>query len=365
MTANSLIGCLKVALHDTRGFLEKESQCGPAPASGSARTRPSRIETESASAFMSCGAGIKPGARRTPDPACGATDAAQTNRGNVNAESNMNADERDDGLHEIVMEVVLDAGDNGITTFDKLLEKAAVGLEKRAGLAAGPHPFSIGPASRLPPGDSEFVLETAWDLVRRGIVTFCPDSSSPSWPGLRRSRFGERAARSGPDRLGDDKGLMKALPLQPADVSHDARVYLEEAVRAFYMDRLLSTCVLLALAAEGEFLRLLSEARTSAAFGRHFARIADGQTVRAKIAQFKDAMNSIRAELPKSATEELEHNLEAIQCVIRAARNDSGAPLSRDQVYLHLQVFVPFAKQAKRLRQELNERPYPRLVRLH
>ncbi len=282
----------------------------------------------------------------------------------------MNADERGDGLREIVMEVTLDAGDRGMATFNKLLEKTALRLEKRAGLPPGPHPFSLEPASRLLPGDSELALETAWDLARRGIATFLPESSNPSWPGLRRSRFGEGAQQDRPDSIDGDTGLMKTLPLQPADLSHDAHVYLKEAVRAFYMDCLLSTCVLLALAAEGEFLRLLSVAKTSTVFGRHFSRIAEGQTVGAKISQFRDAMCSIRAELPRPATDELDHNLDAIQSVIRTTWNNSGNPSgvrppSRDQVYLNLQLFVPFAKQAKRLRRELNERPCARLIRLH
>ena len=73
--------------------------------------------------------------------------------------------------------------------------------------------------------------------------------------------------------------------------------------------------------------------------------------------------------LPNSATEELDHNLAVIQSMIRTARTESGQPSgslppSRDQVYLYLQLFIPFAKQAMQLRQELNEPAYPRLVQL-
>ena len=154
------------------------------------------------------------------------------------------------------------------------------------------------------------------------------------------------------------------------DISPDAAVYLKEAVTAFYMDGLLAACAMLSIAAEGEFLRLLSAAKGSATYGRHFSRIGDLQTIGAKIAQFKEVLSSIRPQLPKPATDELDHNLETVQFVIRTARNESGKPSgapppSRDQVYLYLQLFIPFARQALRLRRELNERPYPRIVRLH
>ncbi|WP_147262675.1 hypothetical protein [Roseiarcus fermentans] len=266
------------------------------------------------------------------------------------------------------MDVVLDAGDRGVKTFDTLLEKTARELERRAGLDTAPNPFSLHPATRLPPGDSERALETGWDLARRGIATFCPDAPTSGWPGLRRSRARPAPGR-GPDPDCSDRRLAKTLPLEAGGVSHDALVYLREAAAAFYMDCLLSAAVLLALAAEGEFLRLLAAAKASAAWGGRFRRIGDGQTLAAKIAQFRTAMAEIRAGLPEAATEDLDANLEAIQSVIRAARDESGKPLgarppSRDQVYLHLTLFIPFARQAARLRRDFNERPGARLLRL-
>jgi hypothetical protein len=136
------------------------------------------------------------------------------------------------------------------------------------------------------------------------------------------------------------------------------------------MDCLLTTCVMLGIAAEGEFLRLLSAAKNSMTYGQHFSRIGDGQDIGAKIAQFKDAIGPIRRQLPQAATDELDHNLDIVHSLIGAARGESGAPNgalppSRDQVHLYLHLFVPFARQAKRLRQELREASYPRLARLH
>ena len=277
-----------------------------------------------------------------------------------------------DGLREAVIEAMLDAGDAGMTSLSKLLETIALERRKWDGVSPGPRlaESSLGPGADPERSDSERALEILWDLARQGTLTFGHNAKSPDWPAFRRSRFGERACRRDEDAYPSRFGCLKTLHAESLDISPDAAVYLKEAVAAFYMDGLLAACAMLSIAAEGEFLRLLSAAKGSATYGRHFSRIGNSQTIGAKISQFKEVLSSIRPQLPKPATDELDHNLETVQFVIRTARNESGKPSgapppSRDQVYLYLQLFIPFARQALRLRRELNERPYPRIVRLH
>jgi len=272
-------------------------------------------------------------------------------------------------LREVVVEIMLDEGEHGINSLDRVLEKTALELCKRDGVATGRQRFSHGPASQLHPGDSELVLEIVWDLARQGILTFVPDATNPNSPCLRRSRFSEYALRRSAHPFHSNTGFMKALCWE-ADISPDAVVYLREAVSAFYMDCLLSTCVMLSVAAEGEFLRLLRVAKNSRPYGRLFSRINDGLNVAVKIVQFREAINPILTLFPKPAIDELDHNLDTAQTVIRTARDQSGQPTgalppSRDQVYLYLQNFIPFARQAMLLRQELNESPFPRIVQAH
>jgi hypothetical protein len=285
----------------------------------------------------------------------------------------MNSNQREHSygdLREVVIEIMLDDSEHGTNNLEGFLEKTALELRRRDGLAGGGRHFPRGPASQLHPNDSELVLEIVWDLARQGILTLGVNASNPSSPCLRRSRFSEYALRRGPHPFHNNSGFMKALRWEAADVSPDAVVYLREAVSAFYMDCLLSTCVMLSIAQESEFLRLLSVAKNSKPYGRYFSRIGDGLNVAAKISQFREAIKPILTLFPKSATDELDHNLDTVQTVIRTARNQSGQPSgalppSRDQVYLYLQDFIPFARQAMLLRQELNEAPYPRLVQVH
>ena len=275
---------------------------------------------------------------------------------------------KDDDLRQAVIDVVLAAGDEGVKAFDRLLAGTTLELGKRTGV--GVVRPSRGPDLDGEPGVSRRVLDISWDLARQGIVTLDPVASNPRWPGLRRSRFCERARRSDPPRYHDNAGFLKALRLKSGAISPDAAVYLGEAVTAFYMDCLLSSCVTLGIAAEREFLRTLGVAKNSRPYGKYFCRIGDDQDIATKISQFQGAIKPIQAHFPKAATDELEANLDSLQSVIRITRKDSSRPSglrrpSRDQAYLQIQLFIPFARQMMRLRQELNQTPCARLVRLH
>jgi hypothetical protein len=268
-------------------------------------------------------------------------------------------------LREVVVTVLSNASVNGVDRFEKLLEKTALELGKRDGV--GRQHFSYGSATQLPPADAELVLELVWDLFRQGLVTLGLNAAKPGWPWLRLSRFGESALQQRPHRFHNKAEFMKALCSEAIDISPDAVLYLKEAIAAFYTDCLLSTCVMLGIAAESEFLRLLDIAKNSKTYGKSFSRIGDGLSIRAKIQRFGEAIKTIPAHLPYSGPDDLGAALNVMQTIIRSARNEQGEPSganppSRDQVYAYLQLFIPFAEQLFRLRRELSEADYPRLV---
>ena len=62
--------------------------------------------------------------------------------------------------------------------------------------------------------------------------------------------------------------------------------------------------------------------------------------------------------LPAETSEDLDIKLNAIQSILRIARNEAGHPSgsnppSREQDYFNLQIFVPFAILIARLRRDL------------
>jgi hypothetical protein len=61
---------------------------------------------------------------------------------------------------------------------------------------------------------------------------------------------------------------------------------------------------------------------------------------------------------PDAVKEDLDISLSAVQSIIGIARNEAGQPSgaqppSREQVYINLQIFVPYAAQVRRMREEL------------
>jgi len=269
-------------------------------------------------------------------------------------------------LREVVINVMLEADVNGVNRFEKLLEKTALELCKQGGLEHAQQHFAHGAAAQLHPNDAELVLEIVWDLFRQGIVTLGSNPSNPGWPWLRLSRFGEYALQHAPYRFHNKAEFMKALRAEATDLAPDTVVYLREAVAAFYTDCMLATCVMLSIAAESEFLKLLEAAKNSRTYGKHFSRIGDALSIRTKIWRFGEAINPILALFPKSATDEWGDTLNIMQSFLRTARNEAGQPSgadppSRDQVYVYLQLFIPLAGQLMRLRRELTEPDYPRL----
>jgi hypothetical protein len=114
---------------------------------------------------------------------------------------------------------------------------------------------------------------------------------------------------------------------------------------------------MLGVAAEAEFLRLLKTAGDHPIHGHLFNSAKREKFIAAKISRFQNALGGILKSLPNEATEGLETNLNAIQLLIRVARNEAGHPsaarLTREQVYVYLQLFAPYARQLMLLRHAL------------
>jgi hypothetical protein len=211
---------------------------------------------------------------------------------------------------------------------------------------------------RLHPYDAELVRDVFWDLFRQGFITLGMNDANPTWPWFRLSHFGERALKTqSPYRFHDTGSFLSLVKAEVPDISPEAAVYLEEAVAAFYAGCLLACCVMLGVAAEAEFLRLLDVAVKNATHGGKFAQAAKQNFVRQKVTKFQDSLRPLLPGLPQNATEDFDTNFAMIQSVLRIARNDAGHPTSanpqREQVYVYMQLFVPFARQLMRLRNAL------------
>jgi hypothetical protein len=211
---------------------------------------------------------------------------------------------------------------------------------------------------RLHPSDEELVRDVFWDLFRQGFITLGMNNSNPMWPHFRLSPFGQAALQTqAPYRFHNTASYLSMVRQEVPDISTEAVTYLDEAVAAFYAGCLLASCVMLGVAAEAEFLRLVDIAVSHPDHGRHFSGVQKEQVIRKKITKFKAALDHLATPLPRDVTEDLETNLLAIQSILRIARNEAGHPSAanpeREQVYVYLQLFIPFARQLMRLRGSL------------
>jgi hypothetical protein len=213
---------------------------------------------------------------------------------------------------------------------------------------------------RQAPQDRELIRDVFWDLFRQGAITPGLNDNNTNLPFFRLSYFGQKTlASQSPWRFHDTSSYLALVLREAPDLSKQATVYLEEAAQAFYAQCLLASCVMLGVAAEAEFLRLLEDCEQLPNIGKKFTRTSRERMISEKIKHFLDVIIDIRKSLDKKATEGLDENFIAIQTVLRIARNEAGHPSpsnpSRENVYVYLQLFVPFARQLFRLKDALRD----------
>lgn len=259
-------------------------------------------------------------------------------------------------LREVVVDLLVgqEQVDVPLTQWTGLVDGVAKVIARRSGRSPGSDGYRY---AKSHPYNAELVRDIFWDLFRQGFITLGMNDSNPAWPFFRLSRYGQEALKyQSPYRFHDTSSFMRLVMREVPDLSAEAQEYLEEAVAAFYAGCLLASCVMLGVAAEAEFLRLV----TIASNGKHatnFAAATKPLFIRQKIEKFHAALKPLVKGLPKEATEDLDTNFAMIQSVLRVARNDAGHPTAaspdREQVYVFLQLYVPFARQLMRLRKVL------------
>jgi hypothetical protein len=208
--------------------------------------------------------------------------------------------------------------------------------------------------------DEEFVRDVFWDLFRQGFITLGSNNSNPMWPHFRLSPFGQTALeQQSPWRFHSVGSFVDLVRQECPDIGDQTITYLGESVAAFYADCMLASCVMLGVAAESEFLRLIETAVSSQSHPKQFSSLSKDKFIRAKIVEFQSLLAPISRTLtPRNQFEDLDINLSLIQSVLRIARNEAGHPSgapapNREQVYVFLQMFVPFARQLMWLRKTL------------
>jgi hypothetical protein len=239
-------------------------------------------------------------------------------------------DAKQHSYEELRMLVVDELLGRTCRSFDDLQEKVGQAILKRNN--QWPRPpgetgvMYQGAVAYLHPYDSSTILEVFWDLFRQGVITLGTDARNPGWPWFRLSRFGETIKSQSQFRFHDTSSYIAMIKTYDPDISAAGVLYLEEAAASFYAECLLSASVMLGVAAEAEFLRMLDVATSSTKWNSIFGPAAKQPFIRGKIKKFQEALTPHRKTLAPKVTEELDTNLSMIQSVLRLARNDAGHP---------------------------------------
>ena len=88
-------------------------------------------------------------------------------------------------------------------------------------------------------------------------------------------------------RFHDTSSYIAMIKTYDPDISPAGILYLEEAAASFYAECQLSASVMLGVAAEAEFLRLLDVAASSAQWGPIFASVTKVPFIRARFRNFR------------------------------------------------------------------------------
>ncbi len=130
-------------------------------------------------------------------------------------------------------------------------------------------------------------------------------------------------------------------------------VYLKEALQAFRSGCLLSASVMQGVAAEHTFNLLADASIESPSFGRWFAPVTKERLILKRVSRYRTALEQHVTDLPAAVKEDLDTRFSGILSLIRTFRNEAGHPtgamIDREQVYVNLNLFVPYCKKMYQL----------------
>jgi hypothetical protein len=107
---------------------------------------------------------------------------------------------------------------------------------------------------RMDERDVELVRDVFWDLFRQGLITIGRDDMNDGWPNFRLSHnAAQTLLRTSPYRFHNAASYLTLVKAEAPEISADTEEYLNQAVATYYTDCLLSSCVMLGVAAEIEF----------------------------------------------------------------------------------------------------------------
>jgi hypothetical protein len=220
------------------------------------------------------------------------------------------------------------------------LEIATARVAQERGLIGASPPDYRDP--HLPAESSRRFRETAWALIIEGVLVVGMDDNNAAWPWLSLTEYGEEVAGNQTTTPYDPSGYLDSLRVvRPLDDVEER--YIPQALQAFRRNLPDAAAVMLGGASE-HLIGVLGEAVIAAdpSIGAGARKKLDGPAL-ATLMWVQTYVSARKSKLPRRLAETLDTTFLGIASLIRITRNDAGhpalAPVSREQVFVNLQLF--------------------------
>jgi len=196
--------------------------------------------------------------------------------------------------------------------------------------------------------DAQEIIDCFYDFFRQGIVS--PGvGKQENFPYFHVTRFGKKALQDGEnyffyDLASYEQRLRQEIP----GLEDDCLFYLKEAMQAFRTGCYLSSNVMIGVAAEHTFLKVLSTLNSSSAWESVFSKARNKSNLADKVSEFQKSLVSGVPSLPKRFRENIETQFRFNMHCIRTYRNQAGHPHAfkpdRDNAYMNMHMFVRYGQ---------------------
>jgi hypothetical protein len=209
------------------------------------------------------------------------------------------------------------------------------------------------------------ILDVFWDLVSERVLApgKSLNASMQNTPFFHRTAYGHTVIAAGEYLPHDPISFLTRLDAHVPNVDATVRAYLAESLATFLHGNLTASMVMLGVAAERVFLLLcetLALALTDPRESAHFKKLLPQISIRPKLNWVHNKLRTIEAgKRPAGYPEQASFMATGIYELMRAQRNDLGHPRedpprpTREDAYVHLQVFPSYYATAEDLRKFL------------
>lgn len=243
-----------------------------------------------------------------------------------------------------------------------LLEVLARGGDTRLG--RGRHYFSENVRAAAPKSDQPTyhqIMEAVWSLIAQGLAYIdYSQSAAENWE-LHLTESGRAAAADEEGNPDDPAGYMRRLLSSVPGISDVVKGYAQEALLAYNARLYRASAVMLGVASEAAVLDVaasLANTMKESEARQYLETVnAKKQNYIAKFEVFQQKLRSKKDLLPEEVANGFDLMMNAVGDLLRVYRNDAGHPtgllVSRDDCFIHLRMFLLYAKKLYLLKSHL------------